>query len=148
MSDFHPEWFGGNEHAAKLVEHLCTVAHTWDDLIDKDRDVSEDAINRCFELALVNIPGNLFYQAHHTALLPLIYSGVLGYMTANRMEKSGDPHQIEIAHGLRYAVANVAAFAVAVTNTKEQAAEILPIAWKSWMPERFSDYAKEHNHVS
>ena len=147
MSDFHPEFFGGNNDAARLVANLCDVAHTWDDLVDKDSPVSEEQVNRCMSLALVGIPSNPFYQTHHSALLPLIYTGVLGYLTANRMEKSGDAHQLEIAHGLRYAVAHVAAFAVGVTNTPDQAVLILPEAWKEWMPERFADYSKEHAHA-
>ena len=148
MSDFHPEWFGGNEAAARLVAHLCAVAHTWDDLVDRDKPVDEAQINRCFELALVDIPSNPFYQQHINALLPLIYTGVLGYLTANTLEKSGSAHAVEVAHGLRYAVANVAAFAVAVTNPPETTAAILPEAWLTWMPERFTDYAKEHIHAT
>jgi hypothetical protein len=149
MGDFHPEWFGGNEDAARLVAHLCAVAHTWDDLIDGDvPQVSEDRINRCFELALVDIPGNPFYQQYAAQLLPLIYTGVLGYVTANAMERSGDAHKLEIAHGLRYAVAHVAAFAVSVTNPRDALTSILPEAWLAWMPERFADYAKEHNYVA
>ena len=148
MSDYHPEWFGGNEDAARLVAHLCAVAHTWDDLVDRDTPVTEAQINRCFELALVSIPGNPFYRQHVDALLPLIYTGVLGYLTSNTLERAGGAHQLEVAHGLRYAVAHVAAFAVAVTNPPETAATILPDAWLAWMPERFADYAKEHIHVA
>lgn len=147
MNDFHPEWFGGNRDAARLVAQLCDVAHVWDDLIDGDKTVSPEAINRVFETTLFLIPSNGFFKQHQNALLPLIYTGILGYLTANRMEKSGDAHQIEIAHGLRYAVAHVAAFAVSVTNPPEQVPEILQRAWTSWMPERFADYAKEHDYA-
>lgn len=144
MSNYHPEWFGGNADAAKFIADVCFVAHIWDDLIDKDKPVSDDQINQAFMTALVGIPSNAFYQSRYRDLQPLVFSGVLGYITANRMERSGDAHQVEIAHGLRYAVANVGAYVVAATNTKEKADEILPIAWKSWMPERYAEYAKEH----
>ena len=147
MSDFRPELFGGNEDAARFVENICDVAHTWDDLIDQDKPVSPDAINRCFHSVLVRIPNNPFYRQYFDALSPLIFSGVLGYMTANRMEKSGDLHQIEIAHGLRYAVAHVAVFAIAVTNPPEKVHEMLPEVWMWLMPERFADYLKEHAHA-
>lgn len=144
MSDFHPEWFGGNADAAQLVSDLCFVAHVWDDLIDKDKPVSQEQINAAFELALFAIPNNPFYLAHRAGIAPLIYSGILGFVTANRMEQSGDEHQLEIAHGLRYGAANVAAYAVAVTNSRQDAETILPEAWKHWMPERIADYMKEH----
>lgn len=144
MDNFHPEWFGGDRNAAKFIADLCQVAHLWDDLIDRDTELSEADINKAFTLALVTIPANPFYQANLRELSPLMFSGILGYVTANTLERSGDSHSIEIAHGLRYAAANVAAYVVAITNTESQAQEILPIAWKSWMPERFADYAKEH----
>ena len=144
MSDFAPEFFGGSKEAADLVASLCFVAHVWDDLIDKDKIVEDERINTAFELMLLEIPNNPFFLAHRVSLSPLIHTGILGFLTANAMEKSGDEHQIEIAHGLRYAVANVAAYAVEVTNGRKQALEILPAAWKQWMPERLDEYRKEH----
>jgi hypothetical protein len=72
----------------------------------------------------------------------------MGFLTATQMEKSGDAHQVEIAHGLRYAVAQVAVFMVILTNTHERALEILPELWKEMMPERWDDYAKEHLNVA
>ncbi len=148
MSDFHPGWFGGDEDAARLVDQLASVAHIWDDLIDRDKPVSNEIINRCFEMALVSIPANPFYKAYSTALQPLIYIGVLGYLTANEMEKTGDVYKLEIAHGLRYAVAHVAAFAVSITNPRENVIPLLAEVWKALMPERFEDYLKEHRHVA
>jgi hypothetical protein len=142
--DFHPEFFGGNEHAARLVADLCFVAHVWDDLIDKDKVVADTAISDAFTAALLSIPNNPFYVAHRQNLAPLIHTGILGYLAANRMEKSGDAHQVEIAHGLRYAVGQVTTYTVAVTNPGVRAETILPEAWKFVMPERFDDYFKEH----
>lgn len=147
MSDYRPEFFGGNQAAAAFAADLCFVAHLWDDLIDADKPVSKDQINRVFSTCLCSIPSNPFYQAHQATLSPLIYAGVLGYIAANQMEASGNSHQIEIAHGLRYAVANVLAVCVALTNTPDKTAELLPQAWVWWMPERFADYAKEHNYA-
>lgn len=146
MSDYTPDLFGGNEDAARLVERLCRVAHIWDDLIDKDKDVSDEQINEAFRIALIDLPNNPFYREHNAAIAPLVYMGVIGYMTANRMERSGDRHQLEIAHGLRYCVAQVAAYAVVATNPLPIAERLLPTAWKAWMPERLDDYLKEHTH--
>jgi hypothetical protein len=138
------EWFNGNRAALDLYQKLVFIAHLWDDLIDKDKEVNPDDINQAFEFALVHIPTNAFYRQYFDSLSPLIYSGVMGYLVANKMEKSSDPHQVEIAHYLRYAIANIVSFSVGVLNTREDALRILPEAWKQMMPERIDEYMKEH----
>ncbi len=106
-----------------------------------------EKINLAFECALVHIPANPVYQRHQSALAPLIFTGIQGFYAATRMEQSGDAHQIEIAHGLRYAVANTGMYLVSVLNSRERAAEIMPLLWQAMMPERFDDYLKEHTHA-
>jgi len=39
------EWFGGNQDAVNMFNMFVDLAHTWDDLVDKDVEVSEDHIN-------------------------------------------------------------------------------------------------------
>jgi len=147
MPDYTPEWFNGNMDAVRLLDDLGYVAHIWDDLIDKDKPVSDEAINSAFERALSDIPSNPVYLKYQPALAPLIFTGIMGFHAANRMERSGDLHQLEIAHGLRYAVGHVGTFLVTVFNNKTRAAEILPDVWKAMMPERIDDYMKEHTNV-
>lgn len=137
------DWFNGNSDAQDLYEKLVFVAHLWDDLVDGESR-SEDDINNAFMFCLVHIPANKLYRTYQVQLAPLIHTAVVGYMTATKMEKSGDMHQVEIAHGLRYAVAQVAVFMVVLTNTHERALEILPELWKQMMPERWEEYSKEH----
>lgn len=141
------DWFNNNSDAQDLYEKLIFVAHLWDDLIDKEPRTEAD-INLAFMFCLVHIPMNAFYRTYHQQIGPLIHTAIVGYMTATRMERSGDEHQVEIAHGLRYAVAQVAVFMVILTNTHERALEILPELWKQMMPERWEDYAKEHLNVA
>ena len=40
------EWFGGNTDALAMYDLFKELAHIWDDLVDKDKPVSEDAINK------------------------------------------------------------------------------------------------------
>jgi hypothetical protein len=147
MPDYTPDWFNGDADAMRLLDDLGFVSHVWDDLIDQDKPVPADKISSAFERALVHIPTNPAYQRHQHALAPLMFTGIMGFYAATRMERSGDAHQVEIAHGLRYAVANVGMYLVSVLNSRERAEEILPLLWKAMMPERFDDYMKEHGHV-
>jgi hypothetical protein len=138
------EWFGGNEEALAMYQMFADLAHAWDDLIDRDKEVSEQAINNAFMICLVYLPMNKFYQAIQYAILPMWISVVSAYQTANHYEKTKDEHGIEIAHGLRYAVGNIIAYAVHVCVGPEKAAEIMPEVWKHIMIERYDDYRGEH----
>ena len=52
-----------NKDAVDLCLMLIEVAHVWDDLIDKDRDVSDDEINLVFTHLIHRIPKNPIYRA-------------------------------------------------------------------------------------
>jgi purine-cytosine permease-like protein len=138
------EWFGGNEEALAMYQMFADLAHTWDDLIDRDKEVSEQAINNAFMICLVYLPMNKFYQAIQYAILPMWISVVSAYQTANYYEKNKDEHGIEIAHGLRYAVGNIISYAVHVCVGPEKADEVMPDVWKHIMIERYDDYRREH----
>jgi hypothetical protein len=138
------EWFNGDEEALAMYQMFVDLAHIWDDLVDKDKEVSEQAINRAFSICLIYLPTNRFYQAIQYAVLPMWVSVVSAYQTANHYEKTKDEHGIEIAHGLRYAVGNIIAYAVHVCVGPEKAVELMPEVWKQIMIERYDEYRKEH----
>ncbi len=138
------EWFGGNQDALNMYRAFVDLAHTWDDMVDKDKPVSADDINRAFLTTLVYLPANPFYRAIQDQILPMWLVVVSSYETANKFEQDKDPHGIEIAHSLRYAAGNIVAYAVHVCLGAEKAKEVLPDVWKAMFYERFDDYRKEH----
>lgn len=138
------EWFGGNQDALNMYRAFVDLAHTWDDMVDKDKAVSADDINRAFLTCLVYLPANPFYRAIQDQILPMWLVVVSSYETANKFERDKDPHGIEIAHSLRYAAGNIVAYAVHVCLGAEKAKEVLPNVWKAMFYERFDDYRKEH----
>ena len=143
----NPDWFGGNQDAVSLFDMLVDLAHTWDDLVDKDKDVTEVAINNAFMICLVYLPMNPFYQLIQRDVMPLWITVVSAYQTANHYERAKDEHGVEIAHTLRYAAGQIIAYAVHVCVGPEKAAEYMPEVWKAIVVERFDDYRKEHINV-
>jgi hypothetical protein len=143
----NPDWFGGNQDAVSLFDMLVDLAHTWDDLVDKDKDVTEAAINNAFMICLVYLPMNPFYQLIQRDVMPLWITVVSAYQTANHYERAKDEHGVEIAHTLRYAAGQIIAYAVHVCVGPEKAAEYMPEVWKAIVVERFDDYRKEHINV-
>jgi purine-cytosine permease-like protein len=138
------EWFGGNQDALNMYRAFVNLAHTWDDMVDRDKPVSADDINRAFLTCLVYLPANPFYRAIQDQIMPMWLVVVSSYETANAFEKAKDPHGIEIAHSLRYAAGSIVAYAVHVCLGAEKAKEVLPEVWKAMFYERFDDYRKEH----
>jgi hypothetical protein len=138
------EWFGGNQDALNMFRMFVDMSHTWDDLVDKDKDVSESEINNAFLIALVYLQANPFYRSIQEQIWPMWMTVVTAYETANTFEREKDPHGIEIAHSLRYAAGHIIAYAVQVCVGPEKAKEVLPEVWKNIFYERFDDYRKEH----
>ena len=120
------------------------LAHLWDDLVDKDKEATEDDINNAFLICLVYLPANPFYRSIQEQILPMWLVVVSAYQTANKFERDKDSHGIEIAHGLRYAAGNIVAYMVYVCVGPEKAKEFLPEMWKNVFFERYEDYRKEH----
>lgn len=87
----------GDQSAAEFLSVVFDVAHVWDDLIDKDVDVADDAIDRAFFHALVTLPRNPFYAKHFDLLNPLLLAGMNNWHVANELEKSGTEEDLRIA---------------------------------------------------
>lgn len=138
------EWFGGNEQALDVYRMLVDIAHTWDDLIDQDKEVSQEDINRAFLICLAYLPANPFYQVIQHQMFPFWVAVTSAYKTANHFEQAKDEHGVELAHNLRYAAGHIIAYMVHICVGETKAAEIMPEVWKSVVPERFDEYRKEH----
>jgi hypothetical protein len=138
------EWFGGNQDALNMFHMLVDLVHTWDDLVDKDKDVSEAQTNNAFLIALVYMPSNPFYRSIQDQILPMWMTVLMAYETANKFERDKDEHGIEIAHNLRYAAGHVVAYMVQACVGYKKAKEIMPEVWKTIVDDRMDDYRREH----
>lgn len=138
------EWFGGNQDALTMYRMIVELAHVWDDLVDKDKDVSEVEVNNAFLMCLVYLPLNPFYQVIQRDILPMWITVVSAYQTANKFEREKDERGLEAAHVLRYAAGNIIAYAIHVCVGAQKAAEYVPEMWKDVVNESFAEYREEH----
>ncbi len=120
--------FKGNRSAVDFVLMIARVADVWDNLIDKDNPVSDEAINSAFWLLAVEMPGNAFYREYIDDLRPVMATGILNWMAATRMERDETlPHRaIEIAHVIRYSIADVVMMVALLCGGPEWAAQVGP----------------------
>jgi hypothetical protein len=138
------EWFGGNPDGVDILKMFTLLLHTWDDIVDKDKEVSEDQINKVFAICLIYLPLNNLYRQIQYQIIPMWITIISSYETANKFERDKDEHGIEISHGLRYAAGNIIAYAIYVCVGPQKAKEFIPEMWKTVVFERFDDYRKEH----
>jgi hypothetical protein len=92
----------GNRAAAMWLCQVIEAMHLWDDLIDKDKSVADDHINHVFQLMLVEMPRNPFFQAHCANLTPLIVAAIQNWHIANSVERgNGDGVPLLCAYIIR-----------------------------------------------
>jgi hypothetical protein len=138
------EWFGGNQEALFMVDLMIDIAQTWDDVVDKDKEVTENDINRAFSNALIYLPLNGFYRQIQYQIIPMWITVISSFETANKFERDKDEHGIELAYLLRCSVGQIIAYAMYVCTGSEICKENLPAMWKWLLSGRFEDYRKEH----
>mgnify|MGYP000123000821 CR=1 FL=1 len=138
------EWFGGNEDALNAFEAIADLVNAWDDLIDKDKPITDADINRAFLTALVYLPANPFYNQIQMQVLPLWLTVIAAYEAANKFENDKDDHGLELAHNLRYAAGHIVVFMSQSCLGYDKAKEFVPEIWKTIADDRMEDYRKEH----
>ena len=79
----------GNVPAIEFCQLIGRISQTWDDLVDGDKPVDAQAINRMMFAALIELPENTFYQQHAFTLVPIIRSHIADWMAANALEYQG-----------------------------------------------------------
>uniref|UniRef100_A0A6M3LJC3 Uncharacterized protein n=1 Tax=viral metagenome TaxID=1070528 RepID=A0A6M3LJC3_9ZZZZ len=97
----------GNKDAIEFINHLSFIARAWDDIIDKDKGIDDDRINRAFWIALVEIPQNPFYQQYLFQLTPLLRDYINSWLDANNMEQGASDNNKHVAFVLRDLIGNI-----------------------------------------
>lgn len=113
---------GRNEYAESFLRCIVSVAHTWDDLIDRDKPVSDEDINACMWLALVSLPANPFYMQHMRELQPVLVNAMLNWQIATRMERAGGP--FDVSYILRSSFVDLIVHVALITQGPQRAVEV------------------------
>ncbi len=135
--------YQGNADAVDLVLAIAEISHCWDDLVDKDKPVSDAQINRAFSIALLELPKNPFYQAHCLDLLPVMTTGALNWLTANEYEKTQDKEAHALAHVMRYGIAELVLFIAYIIGGQEWAQQVAPELRRRSQKDTLENYLSE-----
>lgn len=100
-AEFFLHAYRNNQAAVNFVFDLQRISHVLDDLIDRDKPVSDDQVRDAFWRAIVGLPANQFYMDNLTYLHPLVTAALANWQIANVFEQCG-PEERNIAHSMRY----------------------------------------------
>jgi len=123
----------GDRHALLFCLDLLWIAHVWDDLIDKDKVLSDEVINQTFLKSLASIPSNPFYQQCQAFLMPMIFNAIVLWLEANEL-KRGNLDQKAVAFCLDNAVIEIIHFCILLKGQSEWARENAPEFWQLFGP--------------
>lgn len=133
-------WLKGDQEAIELILLFHGVAELWDDLIDKDKPITHDAINSTFYAALVSIPRNGFYQRYFTLLNPVLETAILDWQTANTLEARRKDNDLSLSYGLRFTPLNLTTMAARIIGGPDWA-QTVHLEFLD-LREPFAEYAK------
>ena len=138
-------WLKEDPDAIALVNAFSRVSQIWDDLHDGDKPVSRDQVDYMMMMALLDIPGNRFYQANFHALFPVIQHCLFSWLDANTLEETGDDRDLQVSYIIRSSTTDLiihVAGLVGGAHWRRQAA----LAVRRYIyhdNEPFEDYRKE-----
>ena len=90
-----------NTSAVLFCELIINVSQTLDDLIDKDKPISDGDIFQSYWEALIEIPANQFYRANDLTLRPLMAAVLQDWKDSVTLERDGTHHSKTLAFVLR-----------------------------------------------
>ncbi|UDM08404.1 hypothetical protein LG409_05725 [Halomonas sp. NyZ770] len=94
-------WMKNDKSAVEYVELVCDIAHKWDDLIDKDKLLDDNSINKLFFDILIRLPRNSFYRKNFDHLNSVLMNAISNWQIATQMEREGGGYETSIAFILR-----------------------------------------------
>lgn len=94
-------WMKGNKEAVEFIDLACDIAHVWDDLVDQDKELEVDDINRIFFNSLVRLPRNPFYRKNFDHLNSVMMNSISNWQIATKLEREGGDYETSIAFVLR-----------------------------------------------
>lgn len=108
------EWVG-DVAAVSFILAFFDMCEVFDDLIDKDKPVTDEDIVRTLFHALVDIPMNPFFASYRNQLVPVIITGINAWLDANRLEKGSENDKV-FAYVLRDWYAELVSFVIYLTK--------------------------------
>lgn len=133
--------YKNDAEAVHVSMELVQIAHVWDDLIDKDVEVSDKEINAAFVGALCEVGGSPLWDRQAAELLRIQF---FKWLAANKIEQTPDAttEQKMVAYAARAGFYELFYYFAFKLHGVEWAASVAPVI-ASWYGESAEDYMLE-----
>jgi hypothetical protein len=132
------EFLLGNADAVQFIVRVFRALHVWDDLIDRDKALTDDEINSVFWDLLVVLPTDPFYVRNIALLSSTLVNAIINWHAANKLEREGDAKDKSIAFILRGAYIDLLSASAFIVGGMRWAQEVSP-AIRRWAHEETFD---------
>lgn len=141
------EFLKGDAEAVQFAVRIFRAAHIWDDLVDKDKPVTDEELYAVFWDLLINLPADRFYQKNFGLLSGTLINAMMNWRIANTLEREGGQKDKSIAFVLRGAYVDILTASALIVGGVDWVKEIGP-AIRRWAHEETFDqylnnFAKE-----
>jgi len=128
--------------AVGLIMSVVKIADVWDNLIDKDKSVTDEEINQVFWMMLIEIPRNPAFRRYQLDITTVMSTGIINWHVANRLQ-GGDDHAKQIAHVIRYSIADLALYLASAIGGTDWAVEVGPELRLRSQKDKLENFMKE-----
>lgn len=94
-------WFKNNTQAVEFINAYFKAVELWDDLIDRDVEITNEFVNDTFLGLMLALPMNDWFVQHRQYYAPLIMASINGFHDANEMCLSDKKHIRNLAFHIR-----------------------------------------------
>ena len=101
-----------------FIRQFGDICEVFDDLIDKDKPVTDADIARTLFVALTELPINPFFDKYKHQLIPIIVTGINAWLDANKLEK-GSPNDRVFSYVLRDWYAELIAYVIYICRGRD-----------------------------
>ena len=131
----------GNQDAVRFLEDITSVLHLWDDLIDRDNELTDSHINKTMWAALVTLPRNPFYSQNFLALNTVLVTAIINWQIATDMERKPNSDNDEvIAFIIRSSYIDLMTLVAVLCGGADHATTIMREVREFWHDEKLSGY--------
>jgi hypothetical protein len=130
----------GDAEAVQFAVRIFRAAHIWDDLVDKDKPVTDDELYAVFWDLLINLPADRFYQKHFGLLSSTLMNAMMNWRVANTLEREGSEKDKSIAFVLRGAYVDILTVSALIVGGLDWVKEVGPAIRRWAHEETFAQY--------
>ena len=137
-----------NDPGAMLfLSMIMDAVEVWDDLVDKDKVISTEDINRVFMNLVFWLPQNKFFESGKSYLLPIMMTCVNAWMDSDALAKTGDKRKLQAAWWLKQMGVEMYGAVAFLTGGFDHMRAISLEARELLAHEDFTDYLQEQDHA-